>query len=596
MDEIILCGRGVDPLPIKLHREPLRYTVEMVLSERHRVFEDLPYEIYFDPDPGIFNVEVIIDDESIPSVYQEGVVRFCGENRANIFKNTLGFVEIEMVIRYEDYHEERLYADILSVMIKDTSKNHAIDGMLKYIYENQDSILFRSVTFSSIDEDYSKTYDDFWSQIQLFEEITKIYEESYGFFKANCRYRLEKEVIPDRIEKLQYVDTKTIQFIVQHPELLRREAVGIRYGNQTFIPDKTLVVQNRITTDTYENQIVLGFLEKMVIEVGTVANSVHEMIQAVSLKQSGVDGYIESASLLYQNALETLQSFLIQLRHIEKKIADLSISYGQILNVTKVSVSVMPRQTAVFMNLPQYHRIYTCIYRCFSKTGYGFEKEKMIFSFRDAPSVYEAYVLVKMLDYIREMGYTVVEARRVTYPRTGPWFHQKNCNNYFVFERDEERITLYYEPIIYCTDSREINGMGLYRNNRISVQSERTGGTGSYYAPDYVLKYEKGEVENYVICDAKFSNYDKVKAQLVPELAYKYLISLSPISQKSTVGGLHVFYALTDNHHRSDSFYDLRPREGREIAPLIQMVPLSESIAYTVQDTHFAELFKSLRG
>lgn len=84
--------------------------------------------------------------------------------------------------------------------------------------------------------------------------------------------------------------------------------------------------------------------------------------------------------------------------------------------------------------------------------------------------------------------------------------------NTFVYSRGGERITLYYQPVIYDTDQRSVNGIGLYRNNSIllhsgTVEPEET--EGYYYTPDYLIKIEeKGKRgDRYLILDAKFAAF-----------------------------------------------------------------------------------------
>lgn len=103
-------------------------------------------------------------------------------------------------------------------------------------------------------------------------------------------------------------------------------------------------------------------------------------------------------------------------------------------------------------------------------------------------------------------------------------------------------LTHYYEPIIYDDDSTSINGIGLYRNDSISLNSESYEEyRGHYYDPDYLLKLSDGQRDSYKICDANFSSKFKTRNKMIPVLTYKYFTSISAIRPEDSLKGLYVF-------------------------------------------------------
>ncbi len=211
---------------------------------------------------------------------------------------------------------------------------------------------------------------------------------------------------------------------------------------------------------------------------------------------------------------------------------------------------------------------------------------------------YELYSLIKLVDYIIESGYTLKEAKHVRYPKRGDWkYEQKNCNNTYVFENESSTITLYYEPLIYDEDSRAINGIGLFRNNSISLNNETDEERrGHYYVPDYLLKYSDGAKENYMICDAKFSSNTKERYKMIPSLAYKYLTSISTINPGDSLKGLYVFYGIVDDYVNQESFYDVQIESAKEVTPYIRLVPVSEEVPYAYQENNAYDMLRKLIG
>ena len=99
----------------------------------------------------------------------------------------------------------------------------------------------------------------------------------------------------------------------------------------------------------------------------------------------------------------------------------------------------------------------------------------------------------------------------------------KYCKNYFVFQKGESVVTLYYQPVVYNNDKRSVANIGLYRNTSISFPKSLDDDliTGKYYTPDFIIKIESanGNGAKYIIADAKFSTLDNVKKRQVAALA-----------------------------------------------------------------------------
>ena len=119
---------------------------------------------------------------------------------------------------------------------------------------------------------------------------------------------------------------------------------------------------------------------------------------------------------------------------------------------------------------------------------------------------------------------------------------------------------------------------------------------GHYYVPDYVIKYEAEGRERYLICDAKFSRKSKVQYQLIPDLAYNYLTSISVVHENSEIIGLFVFYGLNEGNGIIESIYDRQIKGGKKITPRIELFPLSEGLSYSIQTRNAMEMLRVLIG
>ena len=595
MKEITLYIQNDSSVVLKLNDVKKQYTAEEILSVRSSVYNDFPYKIRLDCEQNIDSVSVYINGEHADTEYESGIIRFIGDFVCP-FYDIIGFAQISLHIHYTDMEEEWKYSEFVSVLIKQTKTNKTLDAMLKFVYENQQDILYRDTQVTSVGDSFDNFYDDFWSQIVLMEEIANVYENDFGYFMANCRTKLESDYVLDRVEKLQNIDSQTLQYIVQHPEYLHSSVNGIKYGLQTFLPLKTMMSQKRITNDIYENQVVISFLEHLLDEITTLTDKIKYYTRLTQIEPETEDGYVVSAYLLYVNAKDTLNEFLEKIVGIQKQYQELVNSYSRILDVRRIPMINRPEPTSIFMNLPQYNRIYTCIIRWFGKRGYDLLNERIMFSFINASSIYEAYVLIKLINQIKDNGYSLELAKLVSYPKRSSWrYINKKYNNTYIFSNGDSTITLYYEPIVYDEDKSGLNGVSLYRNNSISLNREgEEERRGSYYVPDYILKYESKGIERYIICDAKFSRIQKIRYKMMPDLIYKYITSISPLNHNSEIGGMYILYGLTEDNSDVISFYDRCIHSAKPISPCIEMIPLSEGVSYSKQRENSIEMLNVL--
>lgn len=217
-------------------------------------------------------------------------------------------------------------------------------------------------------------------------------------------------------------------------------------------------------------------------------------------------------------------------------------------------------------------------------------------SFIKISSIYEGYLLVKMLTYFQNRGYTLENVKKCVYPMKRNWkYKNTNCSNTFIFKNDQYKLTLYYQPVVYDTDESSINGIGLIRNNSIPVftrDDDDNQAGGHYYSPDYLIKVENDSCVRYLILDAKFSDFACVRQHHVKNLAFKYLFSMSPIQPEESVAGLCLIYGKCNASEQMQSAYDKR-LPGQRIMPVTELLPLMEGVA---NEGHYRKMDALMRA
>ncbi len=561
------------------------------------IFSDLSYEFVLLSEElnNVRDVNVYINDVYEPSIYNNGHIFFPnrGVGDRRVFIDCYGFVEIHLVVLDDEGIEHRYTTDYLSVLVKCGELNDAVKAMASYVYSNQETLLFngepKARNLANLKE---RGYQNLSAQIVLAEEIASIYESSYGYFKANSRFKIDKVSKVDRFEHLQYVTPATVQFIATHPGELRRiiSNSGIRIGSQVYQPEKTLSVQNERSYDTYENQVVLGFIRKMIDSLEQLHEHCLSLLEQIPTNESYGDGYIYSAFFMFVETKKMLEDGLSRLSNLRTKFAHLWAMYSGALKIKPAPMINEPYPSHVFISVPQYNRIFVQIHKWFSYGIYDFAKESFMLSFIKISSLYEGYLLAKMIEYFKSRGYELEPPRKRTYPVKRNWkYKNTNCSNTFYFKNAKQRVTLYYQPVIYDTDESAINGIALIRNNSIPIANGDSGDSrsgGHYYSPDYLIKVENDSSSRYLILDAKFSDLLRVKRYHVRDLAFKYLFSVSPIRSTDTVVGLCIIYGKCNSSERIQTAYD-KQLPNQKIQPVTELLPLMESVA---NEEHYRSL------
>lgn len=592
---------GKRPVTVPLRQE------EPVPEEKIRpaVFADRTYEFTLigDEVSRVQNIFVFVNDLCRPSVFHEGKICF-GNARTEgmLFLDCYGYVELELVAELEDDTRIRLYSDYLPVLVRKGGFHETVRKMVHYVYDNREDFLFNGQPKLRGPGDLKQNgRRSLEAVLILAGQIARAYENGYGYFKANSRFHTKKVPAVEDLERIQSITPATLGYIVSHPEELRQvnSSRGIAIGNCMYQPRKTLTIQNVYSYDIYENRVLLDFLKTVIRSIEEMKQQCEKLLGRIPDKKIYDTEYVYSPFLILSQTGKMLEEGKEKLSALHKKLTRLYEMYSKIYRMTGNCMSGPPKATPVFMHVPGYNRMFAAMHQWFCYGIYSFEAESFMLSFADISSVYESYLLIKLGKYFESRGYVLEEERKCQYPVPEKWKYKNTViPNTFVYSRGGERITLYYQPVIYDTDQRSVNGIGLYRNNSIllhsgTVEPEET--EGYYYTPDYLIKIEeKGKRgDRYLILDAKFSSILNVKKYYVKDLAFKYLFSTSTVSPEDSVAGMCVLYGKCKKEEQPQSVYN-RNVSGRKTAPLAELLPLMEESTEVQQQERLDMLFSML--
>ena len=224
----------------------------------------------------------------------------------------------------------------------------------------------------------------------------------------------------------------------------------------------------------------------------------------------------------------------------------------------------------------------------------------MLLNLYENTFVFEIYCLARLLQGLRQEGFVLEECCRKGYTLgSRNLYDHSGYQNVYRLERGDEELTLFFQPVITDQPEQGPGAIHLYRNTTYAFKPLEEG---HYYTPDYLLRWKQGNRENYLILDAKYSYRKKVLQELMPEMSYKYLLSLSPVPYEENgqkvevaVRGLEILYGLTHGEQQMESFYNCQ-LPVKEIRPAANVIPFSEEVTEENQQENIRELLREVRG
>lgn len=560
-----------------------------------RVFSDSVYRLKISAG-NISKVATYVNGEATGAANFGGNIFKCGR----LFSDCYGFARLDFAVEFADGRRANFCTKYMRVFVRNAALNDSVRAMVKFVYENCEEFLFDGDLKSMANSGRTKSSRrDLIERVRLAERIAGVYEKNFGYFKANCRFKTEKVAVVDNFEKLQTVTPVTLRHLAAHPENLEQvqSTVGIRFGSRIFHPRRALTLKNVHSRDIYENRAALWFLQKILDDLSGLQEEYERRGQRSAEKSR--DGYEDSAQYLFfwsEAVLQKISALREKFRYLLKRYADA-------LQIPPPSNFSAPRPTPIFLSVPQYNQIFLAIHEWLNFGAYDFAREDFMFALAKNWTLYEKYLLLKFLEHFQNNNYELVEKKRLDYPLPAAALHAPtDCLNTFVLQNAAERVTIFYQPVIYSGAPKNPAGPNLYRNNAFAWNDAESG--GDYYVPDFVVKIEPrggafdminflfettngDEATQYLILDAKFSSAAAVRNFYVENFVLKYIFSISVLNPADKISGYRLIYAKCAAADAPVSVYN--PPAGRKIVPSFELVPFMENTR--AQRSHLHKIF-----
>ena len=273
------------------------------------VYNDLPYSfVVSDEDDNLVQVDsAFVNNERLDDSVVNGKYDF-------IFLECFGVVKLEIIFCGISYVTKNL-----SVMLKKDSINTSVLNMIDYIYDNCDDYLYEEHKNSKKQFGITDSRDiSIDSRLSRLKSIYETYIKCFEVLRFSPHTKLVNQERIGDFSELYTVQPNTIRYIISNPAQLKpvNYNSGISYNKQYYQPNKTLVKAVEYSNDTYENQVVVGFIKTLISDLREMLASV-EKTRRRTMSPKEENGYVESVYFIYTKNNKVLSEYV---DNIEKLI------------------------------------------------------------------------------------------------------------------------------------------------------------------------------------------------------------------------------------------------------------------------------------
>jgi hypothetical protein len=193
----------------------------------------------------------------------------------------------------------------------------------------------------------------------------------------------------------------------------------------------------------------------------------------------------------------------------------------------------MPRLTPAFQSKHHYRNVFSGITQFFNTcASSGLVSERQVLEFSTADEIYEYYCQLSIFETLTALGFVEDKDKRERYEYSGRdqyFFNPSDHDNTFYFEKGEERVVVYVQPMIYSWHCPTTNNISLYRTDR------------SFYTPDFIIKHDRPyQNTDYLILDSKWQDRGHIEGKMA-EMYFKYMVK---IADRQKTPGKFFFWLL----------------------------------------------------
>lgn len=556
MDKIYLsCSFYPSEQEIELYSEHPIYKATDIRDDI-LIFEDACYSGRVKLDKEERDVEkilVLLDESYIGGVEFEckdtieGVIRFKEqvEGISQPFLLQCDLVSLGLKIMYKDGSVKYLYSQYLLCASKNEEDNENTENMLKelllydddkvnsWIFGNKDACdIQNGLVEGALRE---KSYRSVMTYIQLLRQIVGCYKEYFLYFKHSAKHSVTPVKKTIDYTQIHSFGQGEFKWLIKNMDQLSPVDINtsIKIGGVNYLPLKVMAENRQLNFNVYENQVLISFLKKLIDEAQQICIELHKTIVTEEniynrLRRTPPKGYYAPIITVKQIQNKYLRIVQSDLENAIMEMRKVFQMYYRILPVDSCILTTLPKRTKAFQEIIAYSRVYGMIVKWFEFGEISLEREKVIFRVKTVDKLYEYYCLHQLIKMLSEEGFAIYDVDEdVSFFKykveDSKYKNEVDVANTYKFRRDNESITLYYQPVIFSDGySNELN---LFRTTKKDL----------YYTPDFVLKLVNNKKESYVILDSKYANRSSIIRYRLKECVWNYGVEIEPCGDDSEI-------------------------------------------------------------
>lgn len=378
-----------------------------------------------------------------------------------------------------------------------------------------------------------RSYKSLVSYIELIEHIIECYQKQHSIFMNSAKHVLVKGYELQNFESVRSITHKNYQWLMRHPEVLAKidnATYGIDINGQKYLPSRMQGEVTKKNYDTPENRAVIGFIRTVMSSADKVLSQYCSILDEQQHFVGNVPENIEESSQAPIMALKGIQIRIFR-KHIDTLrglIASLNriyLSYAKIFGIRDAVLQKRSLKSKVFREIKPYAAVLSCIRTYLFYGEFNASKDFLLFKVNRLDKLFEYYCLYRLIGMLLQNGFVPSINRmpiNYKYRKSTKYISSDDqvANTYY-FERGQQRITLYYQPII--SSNRFENDIRAFRT---TLSSSNSLSQYSFFTPDFILKVSSGDNklwdDDYIIFDSKFSDANNVKRHYIEDLKNKY--------------------------------------------------------------------------
>lgn len=474
---------------------------------------------------GVQQLSLMIGDFEVkvkPIANVDGVVTYSTES-IECFKNFIGLTHAELYLKSDG----QFFTSIaLNIYARKITYERAL-SLLRMIGEKSDisSICF-SVTKLNSDKNNSAT--NITAMLNAGISALDYFQQNRSRFAQFPCSRTKTVIKTKRYSDSVQLDDRSIAYICNHPDSLQTSQfyeMDVALGSRYFKINQIETNSHIKDTDVIENQIIVAFIYNF-------ADYLRGLLERISrYKESGkglfeIDGesYVSIDRLLVDSGL--ILSLHVDKIHsaLDKCLQCLNFIQKRIPCELVDGANVLPLPTQQVLARTHYLQLFSLIKNYYDVGDPQWRGQMEFFGLRNLYKIYEFVCLIYLIDSIQSIGFKVKQADYLD-----ETYYQEDIrpinepSNYYVFEKGELKIELYYEP-------KSVNAKNITLSDSKACLVDLVHKNSKTWTPDYVIKVSTSDITSCHVLDAKYSDKKTVENIHLPECAFKYTTKMAKLS------------------------------------------------------------------